>query len=307
MGSLRVAIIDCGTNTFNLLVADRIKGRWQFLCRRKRAVKLKSAGHPDGTIGEQPVQRALQALTDYRLLTEELNVDHLRVVGTAALREATNGKAVLNRIRVTTGFKIQLIDGLKEAELIWKGVRQAVDLGKDISLIMDIGGGSTEFILCNAHQIFWKKSYSLGAARLKERFPFADPARTAEVEQIERFLAKELSTLQAACRKYHPFRLIGSSGSFDSFAAIIRRKKELPALRGTHYVFSISEYRALHRELLRARYVERLKLPGLVRMRADMIVPASVLLNFVLSFTEIKKLELSTFALKEGLLEEFIA
>lgn len=307
MRPFRVAIIDCGTNTFNLLVADRINGKWKFLCRRKRAVKLKSAGHQDGTIGEQPAKRALQALTDYRLLTDALNVNRLRIVGTAALRDATNGKALLARIRSATGFQIKLIDGLEEAELIWKGVRQAVDLGEDVSLIMDIGGGSTEFILCNANKIFWKKSFGLGAARLKERFPFADPVRKAEVLRLEKFLSAELSTLQSACRKYHPVRLIGSSGSFDSFAAIIRRKKRQPPLRGTHYVFSINEYRALHRELLCSSYVERLKLPGLVRMRADMIVPASVLLNFVLSFTEIKKLALSTFALKEGLLEEFIA
>jgi exopolyphosphatase/guanosine-5'-triphosphate,3'-diphosphate pyrophosphatase len=305
MKSGRIAIIDCGTNTFNLLIAARSNNRWKFLLRRKKVVKLGSDGIVNGMIGDAPAERAVLALIDYRKLTDEKGVKEVRIVGTAALRDAKNGKTILRRIYDATGFSIQLIDGLQEAALIWKGVRQAIPLGDDSSLVMDIGGGSTEFILCNAHKIFWKKSFRLGAARIKELHPFSDPPTAKEIKKLEEFLKQELAPLADACLRYPPKRLIGSSGSFDSFTAMILKKKNEPAFRGTHYHFNLKEYVALHRELVRTSYQERLQFPGLLRMRADMIVPASVLLTFALRFTGIKEMHLSTYSLKEGLLDEF--
>lgn len=305
MESGRIAIIDCGTNTFNLLIAVRKGNRWHFVARRKKVVKLGSDGLVNGKIGDAPAARALRALSDYRTVLDEMGVQEVRIVGTAALRDAKNGKVILRKIYQATGFRVKLIDGLQEAELIWKGVRQALPLGEDFSLVMDIGGGSTEFILCNAQRVFWKQSFRLGAARIKERFPLSDPPTRKEIKQLEDFLADELQPLAAACKHYPPVRLIGSSGSFDSFAAMILKKRREPALKSTHYHFKLKEYTALHQELMKSTYAERLRFPGLLRMRADMIVPASVLLTFALRFTGLKELHLSTYSLKEGLLDEF--
>ncbi len=300
----RVAVIDCGTNTFNLLIAERRPAGWHFLCRRKKVVKLGAGGIRNGFIAEAPARRALKALTGYRETLDAYAVKRVSIVGTAALRDAVNGKILLKEIRKQTGFKIELIDGLREAELIWKGVNTAVDLGEETSLIMDIGGGSTEFIICNRTKILWKQSFRLGAARLLEQIGFSDPVKPTEIRRLNQLLTQELDSLLKACNRFEPVRLIGSSGSFDTFASLILKKEEKPALRGSHYRFFLPSYRALHKTLITSIYAERIKMPGMLRMRADMIVPASLLLTFVLRLTGLNDLHLSTYSLKEGLLSE---
>lgn len=304
MTGKRVAVIDCGTNTFNLLIAEKKVNGWHFLCRRKKVVKLGSGGLRNGIIAEGPARRAIKALTGYRETIDAYEVKKIKIVGTAALRDARNGKALLGEIRTITGFRVELIDGLREAELIWKGVCAAFDIGKETSLIMDIGGGSTEFILCNKDKIFWKQSYRLGAARILEQIGFTDPVKAAEVRKMNQLLTKELVSLSKACSIHRPVKLIGSSGSFDTFASMILRKEGKSPLRSAHYHFHLAAYQRLHQQLIRSSYAERIHMPGMLRMRADMIVPASVLLTFVLRFTGLNDLHLSTYSLKEGLLSE---
>lgn len=300
----RVAVIDCGTNTFNLLIAEKKGMQWQFLYRTKRVVKLGSQGISNRIIGPVPSQRALAALTDYKEIIQRYTVDKTIVVGTAALRDAINGPVLLRSIKKKTGFSIQLIDGEREAVLIYKGVQLAMKLPETCSLIMDIGGGSTEFILCNDKKILWKRSFRLGAARLMEILAPSDPILPSEVTALKKLLEKELFPLLLACKRFNPKRLIGSSGSFDTFASIILRKSSLKSGRKTHYTFKISDYHTLHKELLASTYKERLRIPGMLRMRADMILLASLLLTFVLRKVKIKELQLSTYALKEGVLAE---
>ena len=302
-----IAVIDCGTNTFNLLIAVEHQQGWKALVRRKKVVKLGAGGIKAGRIAPERIVKAIEALADYRHTLEKRGITTFHITGTAALRDARNGPDVLSRIKKETGFQIELIDGEREAELIRKGVAQAIDLGSDVSMIMDIGGGSTEFILCNSDEVFWKKSYRLGAARLLEEIYPSDPISANEQGRLQDFLENQLADLESACKKYRPKRLIGSSGSFDTFAAILRKKECLPPIRKSHYCFDLKSYHRLHKELVHSSYKERLKIPGMLRMRADMIVLASLLLTFVLQKTRIGKLELSTYALKEGILSEMLA
>ena len=302
----RFAVIDCGTNTFNLLIAEKTVRGWKFLFRSKRVVKLGSQGIKDGIIGPIPYQKALNALIDYRQICDSYEAKSIRAYGTAALRDAKNGKKLLRDIYKQTGFKVLLIDGNEEARLIYLGVKEALNIGDSCSLIMDIGGGSTEFILCNNQQIYWKKSFRLGAARLLEILQPGDPIRKSETDRLSALLTIELASLIKACEKYNPIRLIGSSGSFDTFAAIILKAKNLHLGKATHYQFNLSEYKSLHRQLLKSTYKERIHIPGMLRMRADMIVLASLLLTFVLRSTKVKELHLSTYALKEGVLASIL-
>lgn len=298
----RIAVIDCGTNTFNLLIADCSANGFNYILRTKRVVKLGSEGIKDRIIGEKSQQRALNALLNYKALTDQHQVQQIKIVGTAALRDALNGPALLKKIKKETGFKIQLINGDQEATFIYKGVLASLLLDDQCQLIMDIGGGSTEFIICNQHTIFWKKSFRLGAARLLEILHPGDPIQKDEIERLNLLLEKELAPLLKACEKFNPQKLIGSSGSFDTFAAIILKRKNELLGRKSNYQFKLSEYKSVHRMLLKSTYKERLKIPGLIRMRADMIVLATLLLTFVLQSTQIKSLYLSKYALKEGVL-----
>jgi len=298
----RIAVIDCGTNTFNLLIAEQSGKEMKFVLRTKRVVKLGAEGIKDGIIGEKAQERALNAMLDYKSLTEKYEVENIKVVGTAALRDAKNGAALLKKIKQQTGFTIRLIDGNEEAELIYKGVQASKVLDEQCHLLMDIGGGSTEFILCNKDKIFWKKSFRLGAARLLEVIHPSDPISNIEIIDLNKKLKDELSDLFLACSKYKPLKLVGSSGSFDTFASIILKKTGEKLGRKSNYQFKLSEYELVHEELLHTTYKERLQIPGLITMRADMIVLATLLLTFVLQSTKIKSLYLSKYALKEGVM-----
>lgn len=301
---MRIAIIDCGTNTFNLLISDVRGNKLKFILRTKRVVKLGSEGIKDRIIGPNSLERGIAAITDYKSIIDKKKVDVIIGVGTAALRDAKNQDKFLKPVYKILGTKIQLISGNEEAALIYIGVKHALEINQEPVLIMDIGGGSVEFIIGNSKKILWKRSYRLGGARLKEIINPSEPIQPKEIKVLNALLEDKLASLFVAIEKWKPQKLIGSSGSFETFASIIlHEQNEETHLRGkTSYKFQLKEYKDLHQKLLSLNYNERLKMPGMLAMRADMIVLASLLLTFVLKKSKIKNFHLSTFALKEGLL-----
>lgn len=173
---------------------------------------------------------------------------------------------------------------------------------------MDIGGGSTEFILANKFEIFWKYSFNLGAARLLEKFNPSDPILLCEVDAIRNYLKAELVTLFRVLEKFHATELIGSSGSFDSLAEIIAHKFYNPDIlnNATHYTFKLKDFYHVHDILLKSTKEERLNMKGLVSMRVDMIVISSIFIHFILEECKLNQMRLSTYSLKEGVLAELI-
>lgn len=301
---MRIAVIDCGTNTFHLLIADVNDNSFRFVLRRKMVVKLGSERTQPDEIVARRYEKAIRIMVHYASLIEEFGAQKILAAGTAALRDATNGADLIRDIRKASGINVNLISGDEEATLIHKGVCKAVLLSNHTSLVMDIGGGSTEFILCDSEKVIWKQSFRLGGARLLQLIQPSDPFTSNDLEMLESHLEKELKPLFSACKKNPPQQLIGASGSFETFASILLHQQGKPnALRGkTNYNFRLSEYQKLHQVLVKSTYAARLKMPGMLRMRADMIVMASLLLTFVLNKCAINHLKLSTYALKEGLL-----
>ncbi len=298
---MKTAIIDLGTNTFNLLI---VEGE-QILFKTKIAVKLGEGGITKGFIAEVPFQRGLVALKAHLHTIEEYQAVRTLAFATSAIRSASNGKEFVQQAKEQLGLDIQVIDGDREAELIYLGVDQALDLGEQKSLIMDIGGGSTEFIICNKNEIFWKKSFQLGAARLLEKFQPQDPISQKNISDLENYLEIELLPLWNALEKHPCNTLIGSSGSFDTLSEVIAHQfYDFAILKGkTTYDFKLSDYHWLHEYLLKSTLQERLDTPGMIPMRADMIVIGTVFINYLLNRQQISEMKLSTYALKEGVLE----
>lgn len=303
----RIAIIDCGTNTFNLLIGEYENHDFNFIYRTRRVVKIGTKSNPGAPINEEALARAFDALKDYRALIDKYEVDIISATGTAALRDSANGRQFVSEINDKLHIDIKLISGSREASLIYKGVRNAVPMDDSCCLVMDIGGGSTEFVLCNDRRIFWKKSFRLGAARLLAIIEPSDPIKLKEIKKLKNFLKEELKPLTESCSIYKPMKLIGSSGSFDTFASLILSPEGNNLKGKTHYRFKLTDYRHLHRRLMKTTQKERLKMPGMSTMRADMIVTASILLSFVLKELKIRELHLSKYALKEGLFTELIS
>ena len=298
---MKTAIIDLGTNTFNLLIVEGDTT----LFKTKIAVKLGQGGITKGYIAEAPFQRGFEALKKHLQTIEKYQADRTLAFATSAIRSTSNGVDFVVKVKTELGLHIEVIDGNKEAELIYLGVQQALDLGDSNKLIMDIGGGSTEFVICNKKEIFWKQSFQLGAARLLESFQPQDPVTSTEVKSIEVYLENMLTPLWEALKKFPCDTLVGSSGSFDTLSEVIAHKfYDISILKEkTTYDFKLSDYFWFHDYFLKSNLEKRLKTPGMIRMRADMIVISSIFINYVLKRQKILSMKLSTYALKEGILK----
>ncbi|MFD1468157.1 phosphatase [Hymenobacter caeli] len=308
----RLALIDMGTNTFHLLIVELPAAPGQpphELLRTKAGVRLGEGGISKGEIAPEAYARALHTLAGFKEEMELHGVTQVRATATSAMRVARNGPALVRDISEQFGIEVEVIAGGREAELIWKGVRQAVPLGPERQLIMDIGGGSVEFIIANDHEIFWKQSFEIGAQRLLDYY-FPDPSGiilAGAVAGEQEALGRQLAPLVAAVQALKPVGLVGASGSFDSLADMqlgrLRAEKELPPCTE----LALGSFQHSYAQLLSLNHAERLALPGILPMRADMLVVAAVLIDWVLGISGITRIRTSAFALKEGLLAEMLA
>lgn len=309
MSFMRVAIIDLGTNTFNLLIVEiNSDSTYNHIFQTKISVKLGEGGINKGVVTPVPFQRGIDALLSYKKIIEEYNVEKTVAFATSAIRSASNGSEFVAKVKEEINIDVQVISGDKEAELIYCGVRDAVEMNANASLIIDIGGGSTEFIIANKNKIFWKQSFLLGAARLLELFDPSDPITDTEISDLTGYLQKELQPLFEAVKKYSINELIGSSGSFDSLAEMIAHRFYSPHILDdkTEYTFNLDDCEAIYDSILKSTKEERLKMKGLVAMRVDMMVISSILVNFIITTFDIKKMRLSTYSLKEGILYQLM-
>ena len=308
----RLALIDLGTNTFHLLIVEMPATPGQqpmVVLRTKAGVRLGEDGISQGIITPAAYDRALHTLAGFKEEMELHSVTEVRATATSAVRVTKNGPDLVREIFETTGIQVNVIAGDREAELICEGVRQAVDLGEAAQLIMDIGGGSVEFIIASQTTIFWKQSFEIGAQRLLDQF-FPDPSGIFPAEAVEaeqRYFSTVLEPLVEAVQRYRPVGLVGASGSFDSLADIqlgqLRSESELPPCTE----LAVESFQSSYRHLLSGNHEQRKALPGILPMRADMLVVAAVLIDYVLGITEITRIRTSAYALKEGLLAEMLA
>lgn len=305
---MRIAILDLGTNTFHcLIVSIDAKGAIKRLFKSKTVVKLGEGIH-EGIIAPNAFARGVKAIQHYRSVIDTYKPDTILGFATSAVRSASNGLLFLQTLKEETGITIEVISGDREAELIYYGVRSCVELSDQPELIMDIGGGSTEFIIANKDQIFWKHSFELGASRLIQMFNPSDPLKEVEIQQLENYFGNVLKLLFEETKKYSIERLVGSSGSFDTLAEMIGyRFHGRNLLKDKNaYHFNLEEYFKLHEILVPSTILQRSRMKGLIKMRIDMIVIASMLTAFTIRQIGISKMTVSKFALKEGAMFEFI-
>ncbi|MBX2956440.1 MAG: exopolyphosphatase [Cyclobacteriaceae bacterium] len=299
----RLAIIDLGTNTFHLLIAEKLGDSFHIAHRDRQAVKIGKGGINNNIIPSDGLDRAIKTLNFFKKKIDSLQITKVFAFGTSALRNATNKKEVLEKLKVETGIAVTLISGDQEAEFIYHGVCSAVNLGNTKSLIIDIGGGSVEFIIGDAKQIFWKKSIEIGAQRLLELFHKSDPIAPAEISKLNEHFQKTLSPLFEALTIYKPETMVGSSGTFDTLSDIYCLQhsifkndddRETPlSLEGFEKIFS---------ELIQKNRIERLAIPGMIEMRVDMIVVACCLIRYILDHHPFTNIRVSSYSLKEGAL-----
>jgi len=298
----QIAILDLGTNTFNLLIAEKSAGGIKMIHQSKEISRLGEGGIDKNEILPHAFERGINALKKHRLTIDSFSCSSVFAYATSAVRDALNGKEFVQKAEAETGIKIDVVNGEKEAELIWEGARNALKINEP-SLIMDIGGGSVELIIGDADKMYWKKSYRIGVSRLKECFIFSDPATISETEALKKFLEKDVEEISESCKIYNVNNLIGCSGSFDSFADMVYSKKTGTRFNSLHlsaYAFETGEIKLLLNEIISTSAAERQQVQGLSPMRRDFIVYGAVLTQMVMEKCHIKNVFLSAYSLKEG-------
>lgn len=299
----RAAVIDLGTNTWNLAIAEQKEDQLRWIFSDKAMVKLAENALDDQLIKEAAKERAFAAIRQHISSIESHSIPLSNVVGfgTSGMRSFTNGSSLAQEIRDEFGIQINIIDGDEEASLIKKGIAQAIRLPKDEPyLLMDIGGGSTEFILGIGHKTLWQTSTKLGVSRLKETYQPNDPMAPIDVDMLTFHFDTALAELREQLSIYPVNCLIGSSGSYESLATIQLERSKSDEELNNNFELSLNDANNVLQKLIISSYEDRLDWPGLPTMRAETMQIAALLIQFVMGMVSPNQLHISFYALKEG-------
>lgn len=300
---MRKAVIDLGTNTFQLIVADVFPNKLDIIFKKQHAVKLGEAGIETNQISVNAWQRAINVLSDLHAILKDYNCSDVKLIGTSALRNAINAGDFIKEVLERFGYSIEVITGLQEAKYILNGVAHTLPkaLLVESFLVMDIGGGSVEFIINNNQKREQLFSFEMGCARLLERFHKSDPIRAEEITAmklfIHSFLAKIPNSIQIDA-------LIGAAGSFESLLQLnadLLEKQSTPE-KDNLYEIDLANFKSLYHKLLSSTLFERNTWPALHGYKSEMIVSGVILIDCVLERFECKKIFCSMYSLKEGVL-----
>lgn len=301
MSTRKAAVIDMGTNTFHLLLVELDNVTFKTIYKEKIPVKLGKGGINQNNLAEDALKRAYHTLKHFKNLIDGEHIDQVFAFATSAVRNAENGPEFVKTVKETIGINIQVLSGEEEAQMIYQGIRLSGSLNGQTDLMMDIGGGSVEFIIGNSQESFWKQSFEIGGQRLLELFHYHDPILPEEIDKLEGYLEEKLQPLIEAIKTFKPSGLVGASGTFDTLTDIYFESMLQCKLTGRHvFELPVEEYEAIHRMILSKNKEERLLIPGMIPMRVDMIVVASSLIEFILRYIEVDFITCSHYALKEG-------
>lgn len=305
-----VAAIDIGTNSFHLVVARAAaNNRFEILDREKEVVRLGSGSGDMKTLTPDAIGRGVAALARFRRIAESFGAE-VHAVATSAVREAENRREFLDAALAEAGVHVEVISGVEEARLIHLGVLQAVPVFHQQLLVIDIGGGSTEFVIGKGADVFDARSLKVGAIRLTERFFAKEPVKKKAVEDARTYIRSYLPPVKRMVDEYGGFEVaVGSSGTILNVAEMIRARLGGEPLRQIgNTTFAARDLSKLVDDLAaRPRFADRLEVPGLDPRRADIILGGVLVLDEVVRALGIEELVLSDFALREGVLLDVLS
>ncbi len=290
---MRRAVIDIGTNTIKLLVADVRDHQIFPVISKDTTTRLGEGVDETRHLSRVAIVRTVQAITNYAAAAREHGAIDILALTTCAARDADNRQDFLDAVRANTGLEVGIITGQREAELIFRGVSSDPTFARNRLLVMDIGGGSAEFILGRNSKIERLQSLPLGAVRLTEKFPeFADLA-----EFLRTTLHRELAPLQAGQAGFDDTRLVATGGTNTTLVRMLKGHVD-------HATFTLDEVRALVMRLNAMPLAERKKVSGLRPERADIIVAGGAVVLFAMETLAVYELTVSIRNLRYGALLE---
>lgn len=292
---MRVAIIDLGTNSVRFDVhAISERGKTRLLHREKLMIRLGQGVFLSGRVDPHATERALQAFTHFRRVAGSLRCRKIVAFGTSALREAHDSAALVEAVKAKTGIEIRVISGKEEAKLIALGVLENDSIPPRPLALVDIGGGSTEISICRGRRVKAGDSFPLGTARLQQVFLKRSPPKPDAVRQLRGYIQKMLREKMDAERWPRVGLVVASSGTARAIARILDEKKG----------FSREDLSSLVSEMTAMNTSQLLDVPGMEAKRVDMVLAGALLLEEILYAVGAKRVQLSEFSLRDGIIEE---
>lgn len=301
----RAAIIDLGSNTFHCIIVEWEGNAYRVLDRLQIPVKLGKGSFETRLIQPDRYNLGIASIIELRNLIDNYKVERLLAYATSVIRSTDNGEAFVREASELLKTPIHIIDGHKEAELIYEGVRKSIDLGDFNYLVMDIGGGSIEFIIANGKRILWSQSFEIGIARLLDRFNPKQPLRAEDIFMIEEFLEEQLSELFMYMQIFPTTTLIGASGSFESLAIIeeiMYKGASADFEFDISHEFNMDNLMDILSRLIGSPKDELASFKGLPPFRQEMIGITCGIIRYVVHRLNISSVIASDYSLKEGAL-----
>jgi len=304
---MRFAVIDLGTNSVRFDIFELTESSDpRLLFREKLMIRLGQKVFETNQLDPNASRRTLQALVHFKRLTEEFHATEIHAFATSALRTAENSTKFVESVRRRTGIQIEVISGKKEAELIARGVlKNEANVSNQGTLLVDIGGGSTEISIVENHKLINSKSIDLGVARLQQLYlKSIPPLRTGNTEKDPILLLENhCSKLLEIAYPKPPlgYQLLGSSGTIKALSRILKRRNHR-----TRESFSVRELDELTIELSQMTQDELLNLPGLESKRTDLILAGALLLKQVAEYFGNKKIQITEYSLRDGIIDTVI-
>jgi len=303
----KLAALDIGTNSFHLIVVSVLSsGNFEIIDREKEVIRLSEGNLGDiKIIQPQSIERAIEAINRFKKIADSHNAV-MRATATSAVRESLNKNEFLANVFEQTGVEIEVISGLEEARLIYLGILKAVPIFNTKSLSIDIGGGSTEFIVGENGKILYSNSLKLGAVRLAQRF-FPDYILTTErIAQAKKWVEGVLAPILCPIKEQNVKIFVGSSGTIMNIGMMLQAlhtegNKENPILN--NFEFSANDLFEIENKILRKKTAEQRKqIPGVEEKRVDIIPAGVIIISTIFRLLNINKMIISDYALREGVI-----
>ena len=298
---MKIGAIDIGTNSMRLLVAEYKDGKLE---NRKKYVNTTRIGQgvdKQGYITDDAIERNIKALVEFSNICKEQNCEKIYCMGTSALRDSKNKDLFVKLAKAKAGIDVDIISGEEESNLGFKGVLEGLETSDDI-LVIDIGGGSTEFIIGNKEGIRFSKSENVGALRMTEKFLHKDPIDDEEFKSMSKFIYEEVKDTLEYIKSYRVKKIVGIGGTITSLSAM-NQELEVYSMEKIHNSnISLSEIELILQNLKNMTLNDKKSLKGLQPKRADIITAGVEILHTIMKNIEIKEIIVSEYDNLEGLM-----
>lgn len=308
MQPIRRAVIDVGTNSIKLLVADVAGRDVQPVHEESRQTRLGKGFYETRRLQMEPIAYSANAVADFARTARKHGARSIRVIATSAARDAVNPDDLISAIETASGLKVEIISGRQEAGLAFQGVTTDRELANAPLLLLDVGGGSTQFILGQGERTHFAHSFPLGAVRLLEKFPHSDPPTRSEFiacrDWLKNFLQSEVRPkLEPALRRETDsqsagIQLVGTGGTSSILARIEAKLDRYDRERMETTRLSLEQVKAHRKRLWSLPLTERKEITGLPKLRADVILPGVMIYEVVMEEFGFKLLRVSTRGLR---------